>query len=61
MGGAVLAGLIIPLILTGYAHMTTSHSEIVTIVSGVLILLGGFLFESSFLKAGIYSPLVDVD
>lgn len=59
--GAVVAGLLIPLILTGYTQVMGSASEPIAISSGILILIGGFIFESSFLKAGIYNPLVDLD
>jgi len=61
VGGAVIGGLIIPLALTGYSYITTNPSDVAIVFSGALILIGGFLFESSFLKAGMYSPLVDVD
>jgi len=61
IGGALFAGLIVPLGLIGYAQIANITSEIFTIIPGILILLGGFLFESSFMKAGIYNPLIDTD
>jgi hypothetical protein len=51
---------VIPLILAGYTQLVGSSSELTGISSGILILIGGFIFESSLLEAGIYNPLVDL-
>jgi formate-dependent nitrite reductase membrane component NrfD len=61
IGGVIVLGLVIPLIIVGLSQIADSSTGAVTIIAGILMLAGGFLFESSFLKAAIYTPLVDVE
>jgi formate-dependent nitrite reductase membrane component NrfD len=61
VGGVLIVGLVIPLIITGLSQVAHSPTGAGTVIAGVLMLIGGFLFESSFLKAAIYTPLIDVE
>lgn len=61
--GVILVGLVIPIILlaavylTGYDSASTSAA---LVVAGVLVLVGGYLFRYSVLKAGVYPPVIDL-
>ncbi len=61
IGGAFILGLVIPLILTAAAYGTSGGEAVASVISAVLIVIGGYLFFSSLLKAAVYTPAVEPD
>ncbi len=59
IGGAFILGLVIPLILTAAAYGTSGGEAVASVISAVLIVIGGYLFFSSLLKAAVYTPAVE--
>ena len=62
-GGVVVVGLLVPMGLVAYSlcpEAGEGAGEPLLRIAGVLTLLGGLLFETCFIRAGIYNPVVDV-
>ena len=60
-GGVVVAGLLVPMGLVAYSLSSCgTEAAFLPVIAGVLTLLGGLLFETCFIRAGIYNPVVDV-
>lgn len=58
--GGVVAGLLVPLLLTGYMYFSPSGAGIAStaILMAVFRLAGDFLYRYSVLKAGMFEPLI---
>jgi len=61
VGGALIAGLLIPMILNGYGLIEKDFSSSLCFLVGILTLLGGFMFEFALLRAGVHNTAVNVD
>ncbi|MBN1548737.1 MAG: polysulfide reductase NrfD [Syntrophaceae bacterium] len=62
--GAIVAGLLVPICLTGYCYLTGSPaacSGLTLGIAGILTVLGGLFFQLCFVKAGVSTPIVNVD
>ncbi len=62
--GAIFAGLLVPICLTGYCYLTGSPaacSGLTLSIAGILTLLGALLFQLCFVRAGVSTPIVSVD
>jgi formate-dependent nitrite reductase membrane component NrfD len=60
-GGVVVVGLLVPMGLVTYSLCGEAGAkDALLLIAGVLTLLGGLLFETCFIRAGIYNPVVDV-
>jgi formate-dependent nitrite reductase membrane component NrfD len=60
VGGVLVAGLIVPFAITGISHLAQSSTGAWTVLAGILVLGGGFLYEKALLKAAVYLPMMDV-
>lgn len=60
VGGTVIAGLLAPLVMIGYALFAGSFSHALYFLTGTLVLAGGFMFETALIRAGVYCPAIDV-
>lgn len=57
MGGALVAGLVLPLVLIAFAYMVSGVAETSALAfSGILVIIGTFLLRLSLLKAAYFSP-----
>ncbi|MBN2468054.1 MAG: polysulfide reductase NrfD [Deltaproteobacteria bacterium] len=61
LGGVVTFGLVIPLGLLSHGALDGHYEKITGMVSGVMVLIGGFLYETVLCQGGLYSPLLDVE
>lgn len=61
IGGVLIVGLIIPLLITGISQVAQSPTAAGTVIAGILVLIGGWLFERAMLKAAVYLPMIDID
>lgn len=63
-GGVVVMGLLIPMGLIAYYTFSLGCEGAAQMIflplAGILVLLGGFLFDLCFISAGVYNPVVDV-
>jgi formate-dependent nitrite reductase membrane component NrfD len=59
-GGFLVVGLLLPVVIEYFASMMHEgvSQSLVTLVAGVLLLIGGFLMRLLILAAGIRSPLM---
>ena len=59
-GGFLVVGLLVPMVIEYFASMMHEgvSQSLVTLVAGVLVLIGGFLMRLLILAAGIRSPLI---
>ena len=59
-GGFLVVGLAVPMVIEYFASMMHEgvSQSLVTLVAGVLVLIGGFLMRLLILAAGIRSPLI---
>lgn len=61
VGGVLVAGLLLPLAITGISQLAQSPSAAWTVIAGLLVLIGGFLYENALLKAAVYLPMIDMN
>ena len=59
-GGFLVVGLLVPMVIEYFASMMHEgvSQSLLTLVAGVLVLIGGFLMRLLILAAGIRSPLI---
>lgn len=57
LGGVVLVGMLIPIVVVGYAFFN-AVSAWVSMATAGCVLVGMFLFSYSVLKAGVYAPII---
>ncbi len=58
IGGVLVVGLVAPLILTAAAYGADGAARWVSVISAVLMVIGGYLFYSSMFRAAVFSPVV---
>jgi formate-dependent nitrite reductase membrane component NrfD len=60
IGGAIVLGLFMPLVLTGWALLSEGVilKTVVLGITGILKLMGDFVFRYAVLKAGLRDPLI---
>jgi len=60
MLGGIIAGMLLPLCLTGYMYISPSSAALVsiTVLMAIFRLAGDFLYRYSVLKAGMFEPLI---
>jgi formate-dependent nitrite reductase membrane component NrfD len=61
--GVTVVGLVVPIILTASVYLAgseTATTSAAPVVAGILVLIGGYIFRYSVLKAGVYPPVIDL-
>lgn len=61
--GVTLVGIILPLLLSGIVYLSGAGFAVASpalAVAGILMLIGGYVFRYSVLKAGVYPPVIDI-
>lgn len=60
--GATLVGLIVPLVLAVAVYLNSGSGTAFPLMGtiGVLVLVGGYFFRYSVVKAGVYPPVIDL-
>jgi formate-dependent nitrite reductase membrane component NrfD len=61
VGGVLVAGLIVPFAITGISQLAQSPNVAWIFIAGILVLVGGFLYENALLKAAVYQPMMDMN
>ena len=60
--GVTLVGLVVPLVLMAVSYLAGAGPAALPALAtaGILVLIGGYLFRYSMLKAGVYPPVIDL-